>query len=371
LNRVIAPEFEIRFIKASYGGDTLAFMLLDRETWTALETSFGARVNEAFMRIEKASPFFAHAQAAVVPASPDAAAGLRLVEISERLKEGFRLEKLNKLEEAIAVFEEIDRRFGQDSDVNIRGQVAKVLVCKGDILSNLKRGREALDIFEQADRRFGKDEHSIARDMVSYSLVRRSEILKVLGTPEEVIAIIDQVFARFGADSSPRVRETVIIGLRNKMNCLRKLNRVQELIATYDETVRHFGDDTAPVMRAEVALALNGASFCRIMQAKQEWVNTTARALLLRRAVTDLRRALECCEEIRKVMVLGNLGYALYLSGDELNAARETQECLRLGGADALQGQRSDAAMHRLEVEDAAYEEMLTRIWKKLHPAGV
>lgn len=58
LNKAIEPEFEIRFVKASDGGDTLAFLILDKESWSELDSVFGNKVNDAFTKIESGSSFF-------------------------------------------------------------------------------------------------------------------------------------------------------------------------------------------------------------------------------------------------------------------------------------------------------------------------
>jgi hypothetical protein len=374
LNRALAPDFEIRCVKASDGGDTLAFMVLDRAAWTELEAAFGARVADAFARIEAGAPFFAPATppaqtSQTLSTQPSSLDRLRST-ISTRLREGLAFAKEKKSDQAIAVFDELDQRYGQEADSRIREYIAMALAAKGDELSDQQKPREAMDAYRQVSQRFGEDKSAAARDTAAYSLFRESDLWKELGTADDVIAAIDRLFARFAADADARIRQTVISALRNKANQLGKLNRLPEQIATYDQMVQHFGDDSAATIRAEVALARNGAAYCRLMQAKQSWADAPARTAALRRAVADLRLALEACDPQWKVMVLGNLGYALFLTGDELNAARETQECLRLGGADALNGQRSDAAAHRLPVEDTAYEDMLTRLWGKLQAGG-
>jgi hypothetical protein len=58
LNRAIAPELEIRFVKASDGGDTLAFMPLSKDAWFELEAAFGSRVDDAFTRLDESVSFF-------------------------------------------------------------------------------------------------------------------------------------------------------------------------------------------------------------------------------------------------------------------------------------------------------------------------
>ena len=51
LNALIAPDYEIRFIRASKGGDTLAFLPLSRPAWHALEEELPDETGHAFQKI--------------------------------------------------------------------------------------------------------------------------------------------------------------------------------------------------------------------------------------------------------------------------------------------------------------------------------
>ena len=73
------------------------------------------------------------------------------------------------------------------------------------------------------------------------------------------------------------------------------------------------------------------------------------------------------CHDDDRAMVLGNLGYALLLSGDSAAAAEPTRVCLRLGGEESLSAQHGDAQQHRVESEDSKYEALLAEVWAALH----
>jgi hypothetical protein len=51
LNRMLSPDFEIRFCIASNGGDTLAFLPLASKDWAQLERQYGSAVAEHFYKI--------------------------------------------------------------------------------------------------------------------------------------------------------------------------------------------------------------------------------------------------------------------------------------------------------------------------------
>ncbi|MFZ6721725.1 hypothetical protein [Undibacterium sp. Ji49W] len=57
LNSAISAEFNIRFITASNGGDTIAFLVLDNPSWAQLESEFGEKVDSAFQKIELGAQF--------------------------------------------------------------------------------------------------------------------------------------------------------------------------------------------------------------------------------------------------------------------------------------------------------------------------
>ncbi len=58
LNSALQPTYEIRFVKASSDGDTLAFMALATDYWRTLESEYGDKVDAAFARLDIASPLF-------------------------------------------------------------------------------------------------------------------------------------------------------------------------------------------------------------------------------------------------------------------------------------------------------------------------
>jgi hypothetical protein len=59
LNRALHPAFELRWIRASDGGDTLAFQILPGVGWRALQARYGAAVDAAFARLDPSRPLFA------------------------------------------------------------------------------------------------------------------------------------------------------------------------------------------------------------------------------------------------------------------------------------------------------------------------
>lgn len=58
LNKALSPDYEIRYVCASEGGDTIAFIGLDGDSWKDLQASFGKSVGDAFMTLTAETPLF-------------------------------------------------------------------------------------------------------------------------------------------------------------------------------------------------------------------------------------------------------------------------------------------------------------------------
>ncbi|MFZ6656550.1 polymorphic toxin-type HINT domain-containing protein [Undibacterium sp. TJN19] len=76
LHEALYPEYEIRYIKASQGGDAIAYMVLKRETLFELDAEFGTKVADTLQKVERGSAHFKQAaqEQAEMKAATEAAA---------------------------------------------------------------------------------------------------------------------------------------------------------------------------------------------------------------------------------------------------------------------------------------------------------
>ena len=202
-------------------------------------------------------------------------------------------------------------------------------------------------------------------------LLAKGVTLSKLDKPQDAIAVYDDLDRRFGADTTLAMREVVASGLVNKGNTLGQLDKPQDEIAVYDKLHKRFGVDTAPAVIEQVARGLVNKNFSQILLAKQFWLDDAQRVELLHAATSGLKQAVLQCSDDDRVTPLGNLGYSLFLTGQNHAAEAPTLECLSLGGHTALEAQRKDATLHRVEPEDSQYEELLNRLWQSLPPTTV
>jgi tetratricopeptide (TPR) repeat protein len=273
---------------------------------------------------------------------------------------------LERNEDAIAVYNEIDQRYGTDMLPALRERVAKALVNKGVGLGQLNRNEEEIAVYDQIDQRYGTEMLPALREQVAKALFNKGISLDQLDCSEDAIAVYDQIDQRYGTEMLPALREQVAKALFNKGVRLGQLYRREEEIAVYDLIDQRYGADALPTLREQVAKALVNRAFLRMMEAKQHWQAEAERGLLLAHAIADLRRAKQQCANEDAAMVLGSLGYALFLSAESDEAEMHARECLRLGREASLEGQRDDAKMHRVEPQDSDYERLLDRLWEEV-----
>ncbi|WP_323122098.1 tetratricopeptide repeat protein [Burkholderia alba] len=283
---------------------------------------------------------------------------------------GITLGQLDRGEDAIAVYDVVDRRYGTDDSPVLRAQVSKALYNKGYRLGQLGRGEDAVAAYSEVDRRYGRDSSPVLREQVAKALFNKGARLGMLDRGKEAIVVYDEVDRRYGGDRPPVLREQVAKALVNKAIALSQLGLSEDAIAVYDEIDRRYSQDDNVAMRERIARALDSGAFLRIRLAKQYWADEARRGELLALAVAALERARGQCAEVRRSVVLGNLGYALFLSGEPDRATEPTRECLRLDGAKALKKLRDNTQEHRIEPQDADYAKLLDQVWDALHPKG-
>ena len=174
----------------------------------------------------------------------------------ELLEEGDALRKQNRLEEALAVYDEVVRRFGESERLAIRRIIAIALTNKGIALSKLNRPEESLVVFDEIVRRFGESEAPDLLELVAKAFANKGEKLITLDRLEEALAVSDEVVRRFGESKVSAVRGIVAIALTSKGFALSKLNRLEETLAVSDEIVRRFGEGETLAAHSVVAGAL-------------------------------------------------------------------------------------------------------------------
>jgi tetratricopeptide (TPR) repeat protein len=169
---------------------------------------------------------------------------------------GYKLEGLNRSEEAIEVYDDLVQRFGDEIGELLREYVAMALVNKGYQLGVLGRSEQEIRAYDEVIKRYGEDAGGGLREQVAKALRNRGVTLERLGRSEEAFASFDEILDRYDGDPAPALREQMAKSLVNKGYTLGTLNRNEEALAIHDEVINRYTDDPAFELQEQVAKAL-------------------------------------------------------------------------------------------------------------------
>jgi len=190
-------------------------------------------------------------------------------------KKGETLAEQGDTRAAIAAYEEIDRRYAADKDPSFRQRAVRALFAKGTLLSRQGTGEEpdgeipaatirptgdiaaAVAVYDDIVQRFGRDKDPAIRNSVGGTLLKKSEALRLAGDEQGTIAVYDEIAERFGSDNAQGSRQLVATALFRKGQTLgRQEGNAPSAIATFDELIRRYANDPHPSVRRIVEQAI-------------------------------------------------------------------------------------------------------------------
>jgi tetratricopeptide (TPR) repeat protein/NAD-dependent SIR2 family protein deacetylase len=262
------------------------------------------------------------------------------------------LGNLNRNEEAIADCDELINRYGKLTDPVIQEQVAKALLNKGVILGNLSRSEEEMAVYEEVLRRYGGASDEPLREHVASALFYKAITLHSLDRKEEAIAAYNEVVRRYREATSPALRLRVAQAWTHESVLLGELQRYGEASSVSAEVVRRYGETTDPAMRKQVMHALNSHGFHLLLAAKGLFLNGDKEAAQdgWRRALASLETALE--RNPSEPIILGNQAYLEFLLGNKNRALELLTKAIELGGEPIRTAELKDAEINRLPQDD-------------------
>lgn len=287
----------------------------------------------------------------------------------------YALKRQGKFAEALLVYDQLEARFGQNPASQVRAAVAMGLFNKAEILDDLGKLAISAFVYGEVDKRYGQDDDADIREQVLYALVHRALMFERLNkTTDKVLTYID-IHYRFGSEKSfieattdeSNIREKIAAAMLHRFHGLKGY---EEKIIVAEELQRQFGQDKSVKVMGQVRTAMNSAGYASILRAKEFWANKPLRQHLLESAIDKLQQADYLQVKMKANMsdywyVNGNLGYALFLSGNPSKAKAFTKATLKMGGEKAFKAQQADAKLFRVEPQDTRYEALLTKLWAK------
>jgi tetratricopeptide (TPR) repeat protein len=284
------------------------------------------------------------------------------------VNKGYVLGQLNRFEEAITVYEDIERRYSQSSELALQEWVAIALANKGYVLGQLNRPEEVITVSEEVEKRYSKSSELVLQGCVTKALFNKGVSLKQLNRSEEAIAVFNEIEKRYSKSSELALQEQVAKALYNKGYILGQLNRSEEAITVSEEVEKRYGESSELVLQEQVAKALVNRGYILGQLNRPEEVITVSEEVEKRYSESSELVLQECVAK------------ALYNKGNRLAQFNRFEEAIavyeevekRYGKSNELVLQEQVAKalynkgaslrqLNRLEDEIAVYEEVEKR----------
>ncbi len=104
------------------------------------------------------------------------------------------LKSLNRLQEAVAVYDEVLDRHSGDTTLESVGSVATALVAKGAVLVSLNRPLAALTTLDDAVRRCGTSDDPMLQHGAKFAQLKIAELHLAMGRGDASVAAVDRLF---------------------------------------------------------------------------------------------------------------------------------------------------------------------------------
>ena len=185
----------------------------------------------------------------------DALADLEQVSVA-MVNKGKALDLLGRSDDALQVLGEVVRRFGAGDREETAPAVAAALVSKGGILVRSERNTEALAAFSEVVRRFGASGGKGTAQALAAALVGNAISLNALMRSDEALTNSNEVLDRFDRNDTLIFAAEVSAALAAKGHSLLILNQPNKAMDAFDEVIRRFGSNDSPQIVGNVAAAL-------------------------------------------------------------------------------------------------------------------
>lgn len=159
--------------------------------------------------------------------------------------------------DALARFDEVVERFGDDPDPEMRQGVAYALGQKAAVVRSSGDREGSLVVRDELIERFGDDSDEYLRAVVSRALDMKARSLIQLGRPADALQVREFELARYvlaEPENRPFARVAAVVG---RAAALSDLGRLDESLAAWGEVLACVGGATDAEARKHEAAALN------------------------------------------------------------------------------------------------------------------
>ena len=278
------------------------------------------------------------------------------------VNKGKALGGLGRAEEALAVLDGVVQRFGTGNGNGHPLAVATALVCKGGTLSNLNRHSEALGTWNEVAGRFGESRVPALEALVVKTLIGRAVALNALNRHGEALEACDEVLERVDKSDSPTLDGELASAMVGRGHALIALGRTDEAINAWGAVVERFGRSDSPRIVEQVASALANAGTALFQSGRLEEALTVFDGVVQSYRGSDapiLREVVAHCLTNR-----GNVLAALKRETEALSSWEEAIKGFEAGGSPEAAGPFCNALMNRAAaLHNAGRSEEALQLW--------
>lgn len=231
---------------------------------------------------------------------------------------GMAQSQLNQLESAILTYDESISTLGVGViDLPMKELLAKSFISKGILLEKLNKPDLSVEVFDEVIGRFGNAVEPELKIQVASAQVNKGVMYERLNKIDTAIMTYDDVISRLNGSSDPILKEMVAIALINKGH-LQQRNKEDGAVSAYHEVIHRFGEETTDGLKKQVAYAYNGMGFellcCgKVALANKDEIEAERK---LNKALEHFDRALTYLNQNEiNGLIVGNRAYSLALLG--------------------------------------------------------
>jgi tetratricopeptide (TPR) repeat protein len=133
------------------------------------------------------------------------------------VNKGHILRMQGKTDEAIALYNMIDKQYSAIVDVELQKQCAKALLDKGVLFEAQGKNDDAIAVYELINERYGNLDQVELQEQCAKALVNKGGTLVMLGKHKEAIAVYHLIEERYGSVDRPEIREQCLIAVTNSV----------------------------------------------------------------------------------------------------------------------------------------------------------
>ena len=162
----------------------------------------------------------------------------------------------DQLEESIACYDDLIRRFGAAEDDRLLRHVARAMYWRARLLGDIGRQDKEVEGYDEMITRFGnsRNEHIIEAVLESFEL--KTRIYQDQEDLEMIVETCDDIIRRFGGDSDWHVANYVARAMIRRAVALGKKGQHGKELAGYDAVLLRYADSPEELLRQHAAKAL-------------------------------------------------------------------------------------------------------------------